>query len=198
MSVGRSAVYKSLKIENVGIKTDNNFIETNSFLQTNVENIYAVGDVNGKSMLAHTASMEAIVAVEHICGLKGKMDYSRIPNAIYTNTEVATVGLTEKEAKEKYKNVKVGKFPFMANGKSKIEGCENGLIKVLVNDDIGEILGVHIFGVHSTDMIAEAVVAMNLEATPEEMVKCIHPHPTVSEVFQEVFHDLKEGAIHYL
>jgi dihydrolipoamide dehydrogenase len=198
VSVGRSAVYESLEIENVGIKTERNFIKTNSFLQTNIKNIYAVGDVNGKSMLAHTASMEAIVAVEHICGLNSEMDYTKIPNAIYTNTEIATVGLTEKEAKEKYKNIKVGRFPFMANGKSKIEGCDNGLIKVIIDDDIGEILGVHIFGVHSTDMIAEAVVAMNLEATPEEMVRCIHPHPTVSEVFQEVFHDLKEGSIHYL
>ncbi len=198
MAVGRSAVYDNLRIENAGIKTDKNFIKTNLFLQTNVPNIYAVGDVNGKSMLAHTASMEAIIAVEHICGLKSKMDYGKIPNAIYTNTEIATVGITEKEANDKYKNVKVGRFPFMANGKSKIEGCENGLIKAIVNNDTGEILGVHIFGIHGTNLIAEAVVAMNLEATSEEMVKCIHPHPTISEVFQEVFHDLEDGSIHYL
>jgi len=198
IAVGRNAVYEESEIKNLGIKTKNNFIETNSYLQTNIPNIYAVGDVNGKSMLAHTASMEGVIAVEHICGLNNKMDYGKIPNAIYTNNEIATVGMTEKEAKNKYENVKVGRFPFMANGKSKIEGCENGLIKAISDHNTGEILGVHVFGIHSTNMIAEAVVAMNLEATPEEIVKCVHPHPTLSEVFQEVFHDLEDGSIHYL
>jgi dihydrolipoamide dehydrogenase len=148
-------------------------------------------------MLAHTASAEGIVAAENICGRLRAMDYDKIPSAVYTQPEVACVGLTEAQAREKYGTVKVGKFPILANGKAKVEGNENGLIKVIVEPKYNEILGVHLFCIHATDMIAEAVVAMNLEVAAEEITWSVHPHPTVSEVFHEAFHAALDKAIHF-
>jgi dihydrolipoamide dehydrogenase len=161
-----------------------------------VPNIYAIGDVNGKSMLAHTASAEGIAAVENIAGIPAAVDYDRIPSAIYIQPEIAAVGLTEKQAREKYGTVKVGKFPLMANGKSKVEGEAEGLVKVILAE-YDEIVGVHIYAIHATDMIAEAVVAMTAEATGEDVVRAVHPHPTVSESVAEAFHGALGKAIHF-
>ena len=198
MAVGRDANTEGLNLEAAGIKTVRGAIETNLSLETNVSNIYAVGDVNGKSMLAHTASMEGLIAVENICGSNMEIDYSKVPSAIYIQPEVASVGLTEEQAAEKYKNIKVGKFPMLANGKAKVAGQEEGLIKVITDGKLGEILGVHMFCIHATDMISEAVTAMNLEATAEEMIKVIHPHPTVSEAIHEAFHGVVDKPIHFM
>lgn len=198
MAVGRKPFTEGLGIEDVGIITSKGAVVTDETLRTNINTIYAIGDINGKSMLAHSASMEGIVAIENICDKSSRMDYSKVPNAIYIQPEIASVGLTEEEAKNKYQSIKVGKFPLLANGKAKVEGEETGIVKVIVEHKTGEILGVHIFGIHATDMIAESVVAMKLEATPEEIVKSIHPHPTVSEIMHEAFHDAEDRAIHFI
>lgn len=196
MAVGRKPNLSGIDSEALGIRTERGAIVTDDTLKTSVDSIYAIGDVNGKSMLAHTASMEGIIAVENICGKKAQMDYQKVPSAIYIQPEIASVGLTEKQAKETYKNVKVGRFPLMANGKAKVEGEERGMIKVIVESELGEIVGVHMYCIHATDLIAEAVAAMNLESTAEEVAMSIHPHPTVSEVIHEAMHAAAGKAIH--
>jgi len=195
LAVGRAAYTEGLNLEAVNVKTNRGAVETNLKLQTNVPNIYAIGDVNGKGMLAHTASMEGMVALDNMFGQGREMNYEKIPSAIYIQPEIASVGLTEKEAREKFKNVKVGKFPLYANGKAKIEGEENGMIKVIIDSTLGEILGAHLFCIHATDMISEIVVAMNAKATAEEMINSVHPHPTVSETIHEAFHAAVDKAI---
>lgn len=197
MAVGRGPSLEGIDTEALGIKTERGAIVTDNTLKTSVSNIYAIGDVNGKAMLAHTASMEGITAVENICGEKAVMDYSKIPSAIYIQPEIASVGLTEKQAAEKYGKINVGKFPLMANGKAKVAGEERGLVKVITEAKYGEIVGVHMYCIHATDMIAEAVVAMKLESTAEEVAKSIHPHPTVSEVMHEAMHAVDGRAIHF-
>lgn len=197
MAVGRGPCLDGIDTEALGIKTERGAIVTDKTLKTSVPNIYAIGDVNGKAMLAHTASMEGIVAVETICGKKAEMDYDKIPSAIYIQPEIASVGLTEKQAAEKYGKVNVGKFPLMANGKAKVAGEEKGLIKVIAEPKYGEIVGVHMYCIHATDMISEAVVAMKLESTAEEVAMAIHPHPTVSEIMHEAMHAVDGRAIHF-
>ena len=197
MAVGRDPSLKGIDTETLGIKTERGAIVTDDTLKTSVEGIYAIGDVNGKAMLAHTASMEGIVAVKNICGEKAVMDYSKIPSAIYIQPEIASVGLTEKQATEKYDQIKVGRFPLLANGKAKVAGEERGLVKVIAEAKYGEIVGVHMYCIHATDMIAEAVVAMKLESTAEEVAMTIHPHPTVSEVMHEAMHAVSGRAIHF-
>ncbi|MBR0599222.1 dihydrolipoyl dehydrogenase [Sinanaerobacter chloroacetimidivorans] len=198
MAVGRIPNLSGIDCQGLNIKTERGAIVTDLTLKTSVDNIYAIGDVNGKAMLAHTASMEAVIAVENICGHAGKMSYDTIPSAIYLQPEIACVGLTEAQAKAKYGKVKVGKFPLLANGKAKVAGEERGLIKVIVEPQFHEVVGVHLYCIHATDMIAEAVLAMNLESTAEEVAKTIHPHPTVSEVYHEAFHAALDQAIHFI
>ncbi|MDR3296158.1 MAG: dihydrolipoyl dehydrogenase [Clostridiales Family XIII bacterium] len=198
VAVGRVPDTGGIDCAGLGIKTDRGAIVTDGALRTSVPNIFAVGDVNGKSMLAHTASMEGIVAVENICGHKKSMNYANIPSAVYIQPEIACVGLTEAQAREQHKQVKTGKFPLAANGKAKVAGEAAGLAKVIVDAEFGEILGVHLYCVHATDMIAEAVVAMNLESTAEEIAASVHPHPTVSEAVQEAVHAAIGKAVHFL
>lgn len=139
-------------------------------------------------MLAHTASHEGMVAVAHICGHGEEMNYDRIPSCIYLDPEIACIGLTETQAREKYgDSLKIGRFNMMANGKSLVEGDTDGLFKVIVEAEAGEILGVHLYGKHVTDMIGEVSAAMAAEATAEEMIHAIHPHPTVNEALGEAF-----------
>lgn len=197
MAVGRGPDLTGIDTETLGIKTNRGAIVTDAQLRTSVNNIYAIGDVNGRAMLAHTASMEGIVAVETICGKKAAMDYDKIPSAIYIEPEIASIGLTEKQAKEKYGEIKVGRFPLMANGKAKVAGEERGLAKVICEAKYGEIVGVHLYCIHATDMIAEASVAMKLEATAEEVAMAVHPHPTVSEIMHETMHAVGGRAIHF-
>lgn len=196
MAVGRVPSLRGIDTDALKLKTERGAIVTDDTLKTSIYNIYAIGDVNGKAMLAHTASMEGIVAVETICGKKASMDYDRIPSAIYIQPEIASVGLTEKQATEKYGKVNVGKFPLMANGKAKVAGEDRGLIKVITEPKYGEIVGVHLYCIHATDMISEAVVAMKLESTAEEVAASVHPHPTVSEIFHEAMHAVDGRAIH--
>jgi len=187
MAVGRVPNTKGLKAEEIGLAFEKSAIITNSRLQTNMDNIYAIGDVNGKAMLAHTASHEGFAAVANICGHNHRINYDRIPSCIYLNPEVACIGMTEAQAREKGYDISVGKFPMAANGKSLVEGDTDGMIKVVLNKALGEILGVHMYGHHVTDMIGEISVAMNLEATAQEIIDAIHPHPTISEAIPESF-----------
>ncbi len=198
MAVGRIPRLEGIDCKRLGIKVDRGAIVTDSALRTSLPNVYAIGDVNGKVMLAHTASMEGIIAAENICGHQTEMDYDRIPSAIYIQPEIASVGLTEAAARLKYGDVKVGRFPLMANGKAKVAGEERGLVKVITEPQYGEIVGVHLYCIHATDMIGEAVVAMKLEATAEEVAMSIHPHPTVSEAIHEAMHGAGGKAIHFI
>jgi dihydrolipoamide dehydrogenase len=198
MAVGRGARLDGIDTEKLGIQTERGAIVTDNSMHTSVPHIYAIGDVNGKSMLAHTASMEGITAVETICGQDSVMDYSKIPSAIYIEPEIASVGLTEEQAKEKYGDVKVGRFPLVANGKAKAAGNERGMVKVIIDEKYGDILGVHLYCIHATDMIAEAAAAMKLGATANEFTHIVHPHPTISEVLLEAMHAAADGrAINY-
>jgi dihydrolipoamide dehydrogenase len=126
------------------------------------------------------------------------MDYTKIPQCIYLQPEIASVGMTENQAKEKYGNIKVGRFPLAANGKATVEGEPKGIIKVIIEPKYNEILGVHIYGIHATDMISELVLAMRLESTAEEIAMAVHPHPTVSEIIPEAFHAALGKAIHFV
>lgn len=196
MAVGRTPTTEGLNAQAVGVAFDRAAIITDETLRTNVPNIFAIGDVNGKVMLAHTASHEGMVAVRAICGKSARMDYGKIPSCIYLEPEIACVGLTEKQAGEVCANVKTGRFPMAANGKSLAEGDTDGMIKTVLDGDTGEILGVHIYGKHATDMIAEMALAMTMEATAEEIIATVHPHPTVSEAVPEAFMAAFGKAIH--
>ncbi|MHC1719258.1 MAG: dihydrolipoyl dehydrogenase [Clostridiaceae bacterium] len=199
MAVGRSANTEGLNAEGIGIEFDRKAIKTDLSMRTNIPNIYAAGDVNGKVQLAHTASHEGIVAVENICGENRTIAYDRIPSCIYIEPEISCIGLTEAAAKEKYNNVRIGKFPMAANGKALVEGETDGIVKVIIDGDSNKILGAHIYGNHTTDMIGEISVAMALGATAEDVINSIHPHPTVSEAIPEAFMSAVYGkAINYL
>lgn len=188
MAVGRTPNTDGLNAEGIGLEFDRKAIQTDDHLRTNLPNVYAIGDVNGKVMLAHTASHEGMVAVANICGHDEAMNYDRIPSCIYLEPEIACIGLTEAQAREKYADrVQVGKFNMAANGKSLVEGDTDGLFKVILDAELGEILGVHLYGKHVTDMIGEISVAMAAEATAEEVIQAIHPHPTVNEALGEAF-----------
>jgi len=193
MSVGRGPRLDGIDTEKLGLETKRGAIVTDEHLRTNIPHVYAIGDVNGRAVLGRTASMEGITAVENICGGNAAMDYSKIPSAIYIEPEIAAVGMTEEQAKEKYGEVKVGKFPLMANAKAKAEGEERGMVKVIIEPKYGEILGVHLYCIHATDMIAEAAAAMKLESTAAEFTHIVHPHPTISETLLEAMHAAADG-----
>ena len=196
MAVGRIPYTGNLNTEVLGIEMEGKAIKTDATLKTNVDNIYAIGDVNGRAMLAHTASHEGIVAVSNICGHHEEIKYNAIPSCIYVEPEIASVGLTEKQAQEKYGAIRVGKFPMVANGKSLVEGSTEGMIKVILDEEFGEILGVHIWALHSPDMISEIALAMASELTADEILATIHPHPSISEAVPEAFMAAVHKAIH--
>ncbi len=198
MAVGRVPHTDGLGAKEIGIEFDRRAIRTDAQLRTSVPNIYCIGDANGKVMLAHVASHEGMIAVMNILGHSRKMDYDKIPSCIYLDPEIACIGMTEAQAKEAGRNVKIGKFPMTGNGKSLVEGDTDGVVKVIVDAELGEILGVHLYGKHVTDMIAGMSVAATLEATAEEIIESIHPHPTVSEAIPEAFMAAFGKAIHGL
>lgn len=183
-------------VEKLGLAMDRGSIVTNERLETSIPGVYAIGDLNGKQMLAHVASAEGIVAVENILGENVTINYDKVPACIYSFPEVAVVGLTEQQAKDRGHDVKIGTFPLAANGKALAEGETDGIIKIVADAQYGEILGVHIIAVQATDLIAEAVVALELEGTVHDLAKAIHPHPTSSEIVMEVAHATLDQAIH--
>lgn len=186
VSVGRAPNIDNIGLENTDIIVDNGSIKTNQFYQTKESHIYAIGDVIGGMQLAHVASHEGIVAVEHIANENPlAINYDHISTCIYSNPEVASVGLTEQQAKDQGYDVKVGKFPFQAIGKALVYGEKDGFVKIIADKQTEDLLGVHMIGPHVTDMISEAGLAQVLDATPWEVAHSIHPHPTLSEVIGE-------------
>ncbi len=196
-AVGIKSNIENIGLEEVGIKTDKDKILVNDFYQTNVAGYYAIGDVVPGQALAHVASAEGIICVEKIAGLHVEpLDYGNIPGCTYATPEIASVGLTEKKAKEAGYEIKVGKFPFSASGKAKAAGTPDGFVKVIFDAKYGEWLGCHMIGAGVTDMIAEAVVARKLETTGHEILKAVHPHPTMSEAVMEAVADAYGEVIH--
>lgn len=185
-AVGVSTNLEGLGLDEVGVKNENGKVLVNEFGQTNIPSIYAIGDIVPGPALAHVASAEGITAVEHIAGLNPHpVNYNSIPGCTYTNPEIASVGLTEKKAVEAGYEVKVGKFPFSASGKASAAGAKDGFVKLIFDAKYGELLGAHLIGANVTEMIAELVVAKNLETTGHEIIKSVHPHPTMSEAIME-------------
>jgi dihydrolipoamide dehydrogenase len=197
VSVGRQANVEGIGIENTDIKVEKGFVEVNDFFQTKESHIYAIGDVIGGLQLAHVASHEGITAVEHLANEKPQpIDYSLISKCIYSNPEIASVGMTEQEAKDKGFELKIGKFSFRAIGKALVYGESDGFVKIIADKDTDDILGVHMIGPHVTDMISEAGLARVLDATPWEIGHTIHPHPSLSEAIGEAALAVDGKAIH--
>ena len=196
-AVGIKTNIENIGLEEVGIATDRDKILVNAYNQTNVPGYYAIGDVTPGQALAHVASAEGINCVEKIAGLHVEpIDYGNIPGCTYATPEIASVGLTEKAAKEKGYELKIGKFPFSASGKAKASGAADGFVKVIFDAKYGEWLGCHMIGAGVTDMIAEAVVARKLETTGHEILKAVHPHPTMSEAVMEAVAAAYDEVIH--
>jgi dihydrolipoamide dehydrogenase len=196
-ATGRKPVTENIGLEALGIELERGYVKVNPLMQTAVPNIYAIGDVINTPWLAHVASAEGILAVEHMAGHHVKpLHYERVPSCTYCEPEVASVGLTEARAREKGYDVQVGKFPFTALGKAKIIGKTAGFVKVVRETKYDEVLGIHIIGAHATDLIAEACAVLQLEGTNEELMRTIHAHPTVAEAVMEAAHAAAGAAIH--
>jgi dihydrolipoamide dehydrogenase len=196
-AIGIKTNIENIGLEEVGIVTDRDKILVNDFYQTNMPGYYAIGDVTAGPALAHVASAEGILCVEKIAGQHVEaLDYSNIPGCTYCSPEVASVGLTEAQAKEQGLEVKIGKFPFSASGKASAGGNTEGFVKVIFDAKYGEWLGCHMIGTGVTDMIAEAVLGRRLETTGHEVLKTIHPHPTMSEAVMEAVADAYDEVIH--
>jgi dihydrolipoamide dehydrogenase len=197
VSVGRQANIENIGVENTDIVVDKGVIVTNEFCQTKESHIYAIGDVIGGLQLAHVASHEGIIAVEHMAGESPTpLAQDTVPKCVYSHPEVASVGLTEKEAKEKGFDLKVGKFSFRGIGKALVHGDIDGFVKMVVDAKTEDLLGVHMIGPHVTDMISEATLAKVLDATAWEISKTIHPHPSLSEAMGEVALAVEGKALH--
>ena len=196
-AVGIKSNIENIGLEEVGIVVDRDKILVNDFYQTNIPGYYAIGDVVPGQALAHVASAEGITCVEKMAGLHTEaIDYGNVPGCTYATPEIASVGLTEAQAKEQGYELKVGKFPFSASGKATAAGTTDGFVKVIFDAKYGEWLGCHMIGAGVTDMIAEAVLGRKLETTGHEVLKTIHPHPTMSEAVMEAVADAYDEVIH--
>ena len=198
VSVGRKPYTEGLNLSKIGIKKDNKGrIEVNSKLQTSIKNIYAIGDVIKGPMLAHKAEEEGIAVAEILAGQAGHVNYDVIPGVIYTSPEVATVGKTEEQLKEEKKSYKVGKFPFLANSRAKVNNETEGFVKILADNETDKVLGVHIIGPHCGDMIAEMALAMEFGASAEDIARTCHAHPTHTEAIKEAALAVDKRPIHF-
>jgi dihydrolipoamide dehydrogenase len=185
-AVGVTPNIENIGLEAVGIKTERGLIVTDDYYTTNIPGYFAIGDVVKGQALAHVASAEGITCVEKIAGHHPEpLDYNNIPGCTYCSPEIASVGYTEKKAKEAGFDIKVGKFPFSASGKASAAGAKDGFVKVIYDAKYGELLGAHMIGANVTEMIAEIVTARKLETTGHEILKAVHPHPTMSEAVME-------------
>ena len=197
IATGVQGNIEEIGLENVGIKTDNDSIVINEFNQTSVRNIYAIGDVSGPPWLAHVASAQGHVAAEHASGLTTHpLDYSNVPACTYCQPQVASLGLTEKAAKDKGYKIKVGRFKFSGSGKALAIGSSEGFIKIIFEEKYGELLGCHIIGHDATELIAELTIAKALETTWQEIAITMHAHPTLSEAIMEAAQDAYGQGIH--
>ena len=196
LAAGRVPELGNIDVQRLDIELDGKAIKVDKKMRTNIPGIYAVGDVVGRIMLAHVASREGIVAVENISGKETLMDYKVVPNCVFSMPEVASVGLTEEEARKENNNIKVSKFPFMANGKALGMGETEGMVKIIADADTSELLGFHILGVHASDLIAEGTLALSMEATAFEIINTIHAHPTLAEAIAEAAEGIVGKPIH--
>ncbi len=196
-AVGIKSNLENIGLEELGVKIQSDKVIVNEYYKTNIDGIYAIGDIVSGPALAHVASAEGITCVEHIKGLNPTpIDYNNIPGCTYSKPEIASVGLTEKKALEKGYEIKVGKFPFSASGKAQASGHTDGFVKVIFDSKYGEWLGCHMIGSNVTEMISEAVVGKKLETTGHEILKSVHPHPTMSEAVMEAVADAYDEVIH--
>lgn len=196
-AVGIASNIEGIGLEDVGVMTDKGKVVVDDYYKTNIPGVYAIGDIVHGPALAHVSSAEAIICIEKICGENPvPLDYGNIPGCTYCSPEVASVGMTEKAAKEAGHEIKVGKFPFSASGKAKAGGSSEGFVKVIFDAKYGEWLGCHLIGANVTEMIAEAVAARKLETTGHEIMKAVHPHPTMSEAIKDAVEDAYDEAVH--
>ncbi|MCG6186062.1 dihydrolipoyl dehydrogenase [Maribellus maritimus] len=196
-AVGITPNTEGIGLEELGVETDKGRVKVDDFYRTNIEGVYAIGDILAGPALAHVASAEGIVCVEKIAGLNPKpVDYGNIPGCTYTSPEVSSVGMTEAKAKDAGYEIKVGKFPYSASGKASAAGQKDGFVKLIFDAKYGELLGAHMIGGNVTEMIAEMVVAKKLEITGHELIKSIHPHPTMSEAIMEAAAAAYDEVIH--
>ena len=196
-AIGIETNIEGIGLEDVGIATDKGKVLVNDFYQTNIPGYYAIGDITEGPALAHVASAEGIICVEKIAGMNVEaLDYGNIPGCTYCSPEIASVGLTEKAAKEAGYDVKVGKFPFSASGKASAAGANDGFVKLVFDAKYGELLGGHMVGMNVTEMIAEIVAIRKLETTGHELIKTVHPHPTLSEAIMEAAAAAYDEVIH--
>jgi dihydrolipoamide dehydrogenase len=197
MAVGRKPLSEGIGLEAAGVATEKGYIRVDGLMRTNVPGIYAIGDVVPTAQLAHVASAEAVVAVEHMAGKDARpLNYDQVPGCTYTAPEIGSIGLTEAKARERGYDVAVGKYPFSANGKARILNETSGFVKIVGEKKYDEVLGVHIIGPRATELIAEATAALRLEATSEELVQAIHAHPTLSEAMHEAAEAVEGLPIH--
>lgn len=197
LSVGRRPDTDDLGVNNLSLAVDKGRLVVNERMETNIPGVYAIGDVIGGLMLAHVAMEEGKCAVENSLGADCKMDYRATPRCVYTSPEVAGVGLTEAEAKEEYSDIKVGRFPFKASGRALILNETAGMVKIITDAHYGQILGVHILGPQATELIAEAVLGIKMEATFDDIASTIHAHPTLSEAMMEAALNAGGKTIHF-
>lgn len=198
VATGRVPYTEGQPLDQLGIKMNRRAIAVDERMQTNVPGVYAVGDVTGQIMLAHVSSYQGEVAVENIMGRKRKADYRAVPGCIFTSPEIASVGLTEAQAKEQGVDYEVTRFPFSALGRALTMGQTQGLVKLICEKGTNSIVGAHIMGPHATDVIAELVLAVQMEALAEDLVLTIHAHPTIPEAIHEAAMGIFEGPIHYM
>jgi dihydrolipoamide dehydrogenase len=197
MAAGRRPVTDGLGLEGLGVAMERGFVKVNEYMETNVPGLYAIGDVTPSPALAHVASHEGILAVERIAGLHAHpVNYAAIPNCTYCHPQIASVGMTEAQAREAGREVRVGKFPFTASARASILGQGEGFVKAVADARTGEILGVHIIGVLATEQIAESVVARHFEATADELANVVHAHPTLAEATMEAMFGTEGRTIH--
>lgn len=196
-AVGITTNLENLGLEETGVETEKGKVKVDEYYRTNVEGVYAIGDIVHGPALAHVASHEGIICVENIAGKHVEpLDYGNLPGCTYTHPEIASVGMTEKAAREAGYDIKVGKFPYSASGKASAAGSKEGFVKVIFDAKYGEFLGAHMIGDNVTEMIAEVVVARKLETTGEEIIKAVHPHPTMSEALMEAVAAAYDEVIH--
>ena len=185
-AVGITTNIEDIGLEKAGVKTEKGKVVVDDYYRTSVPGIFAIGDIVHGPALAHVASAEGIICVEKIAGMEVEpLDYKNIPGCTYTTPEIASCGLTEAAAREAGYDIKVGKFPFTASGKASAAGAKDGFVKLIFDAAYGELLGAHMIGANVTEMIAEIVVARKLETTAHEIIKSVHPHPTMSEAIME-------------
>ena len=197
IAIGIQGNVEDMGLEKAGVKVEKSFIPVDTWYQTNVKSIYAIGDITGPPLLAHVASHEAIICVEKIAGHPTHaLDYNSIPGCTYCQPQIASIGMTERKAKEAGHDLLIGRFPYAASGKARAIGEREGFVKLIFDKKYGELLGAHIIGAEATELIAELSVAKNLETTAESLLRSIHAHPTLSEMIMEAAGDALGGAIH--